>query len=422
MEIDSPQLTLPVDAPLPEPVDWRAQVPTVSQLTRRIRGHIENTFFDVWVKGEISNFRKPVSGHAYFLMKDATAQLKAVMFRGALSKLKFQLKDGMEVLLHGTISVYEARGEYQLVADTMEPVGVGALQLAFEQLKQKLAKEGLFDPKAKKKLPFLPKRIAMVTSATGAAVRDVLKVLDRRYPNLEFFVIPANVQGEKAAPDIVAGIQRAERWNAENPDRPIDVLIVGRGGGSLEDLWPFNEEIVARAIFACQIPIISAVGHEIDFTISDFVADLRAPTPSAAAEIVIPRFEDLSSQVTLQRNRLNIAMKKSLQQVRLHVSHLSGRLLDPRQMIRNMKENFRILTHKLLIAMQTNARFSRKRWESLTQMLNSLSPLQVIARGYTITQTTDGKIIRTPKDTKVGDEITTRVTDGNIRSQVIALS
>lgn len=422
MEIDSPQLTLQVDLPLPEPTDWRTQVPSVSQLTRRIRGQIENTFMDVWVKGEISNFRKPVSGHAYFLIKDATAQLKAVMFRGALSKVKFQLKDGMEILLHGNLTVYEARGEYQIVADTMEPVGVGALQLAFEQLKAKLAKEGLFDPKKKKPLPYLPKRIAMVTSATGAAVRDVLKVLDRRFPNLEFFVIPANVQGEKAAPDIVTGILRARQWNKEHPEKKIDVLIVGRGGGSLEDLWPFNEEIVARAIFDCDIPVISAVGHEIDFTIADFVADLRAPTPSAAAEIVIPRLEDLTNQVNLQKGRLTLAMKKSLQQIRLHASHLTGRLLDPRQKIRNMRENFRLLSQKLHTAMHTNIRFGRTRWESLTQLLNGLSPLQVIGRGYTITETANGTIVRRTDEVQVGKEIMTRVTNGKIVSQVISLS
>lgn len=422
MELDSSQLMLPVDLPPPVQVDWRTQVPSVSQLTRRIRGHIENTFMDVWVKGEISNFRKPVSGHAYFLLKDASAQLKAVMFRGSLSKVKFQLKDGMEILLHGTITVYEARGEYQLVADTMEPVGVGALQLAFEQLKQKLAKEGLFDPKTKQPLPYLPKRVAMVTSATGAAVRDVLKVLDRRYPHLEFFVIPASVQGEKAAGEIVAGIQLAERWNQTHPERAIDVLIVGRGGGSLEDMWCFNEEIVARALYACPIPTISAVGHEIDFTIADFVADLRAPTPSAAAEIVIPRFEDLSQQITLQRNRLSLAMKKHLQQLRLHTSHLSGRLLDPRQKIRNMQESFRLLSEKLSIAMQTNLRFCKKRWETLTQLLHTLSPLEVIGRGYSITQKADGNIVHSLKDIKKGDEITTRVTGGLIHSQVISLS
>lgn len=262
-------------------------------------------------------------------MKDASAQLKAVMFRGAIQKTKFQLQDGMEVLLHGTLTVYEARGEYQIVADSVEPVGAGALQLAFEQLKKKLHARGLFNPKHKKKLPYLPKRIAMVTSATGAAVKDVLKVLGRRFPNLKFFVIPASVQGEKAAPEIVNGIRLAEKWNAENPNDQIDAMIVGRGGGSMEDLWPFNEEIVARAIHACPIPIISAVGHEIDFTIADFVADLRAPTPSAAAEIIVPRLDELKTQLTTQRSRLNSNMQRSVQQLRLHLGHLSSRLVDP---------------------------------------------------------------------------------------------
>lgn len=228
--------------------DWRTKVPSVSQLTRRLRGHIENAFFDVWVKGEISNLKKPSSGHLYFNLKDTHAQLRAVMFRNAFSKLKFDLKDGMEILLHGTLTIYEARGDYQIVADSTEPVGVGALQMAFEQLKQKLQAEGLFDPKHKKPLPTLPTRIGIITSPTGAAVKDILNVLQRRFSNREIFILPTNVQGEKAAPEIVAAIQNAQDWNHSHPDRAIEVLIIGRGGGSLEDLWPFNEEIVARAI------------------------------------------------------------------------------------------------------------------------------------------------------------------------------
>lgn len=409
-------MSFSLDAPTVK--DWRTEVPSVSQLTRKIRGHIENTFFDVWVKGEISNFRKPISGHAYFLMKDATAQLKAVMFKGQLSKVKFNLQDGMEVLLHGTVTVYEARGEYQLVADTVEPVGQGALQLAFEQLKKKLQEEGLFDPKHKKALPFLPKRVGVVTSATGAAIKDILKVLNRRFPNLEVLVIPANVQGEKAAPEIARGIENAQRWNAENPERMIDVLIVGRGGGSLEDLWPFNEEIVARAIYASHLPIISAVGHEIDFTIADFVADLRAPTPSAAAEIVIPKQEDLQLRVEQFRNRMVLTLRKYLQQFRLHISHLTSRIVDPRQRLQNIREMFKIQIHKLQIAVQNNVRFARKKWESSTQMLNTLSPLQVIGRGYSIT-TKGTTVLRSVKDLKAGDTVTTQVSDGTFQSKVL---
>ncbi len=234
LETIDTQLSLPLD---PKPmVDWKSQVPSVSEITRKIRGQLENSFFDVWIKGEISNFRKPVSGHAYFILKDNTAQMKAVLFRGSLQKLKFDIKDGMEILLHGKITVYEARGDYQMVADTAEPVGVGALQLAFEQLKKKLHAEGLFDPKHKKKLPYIPRRIGVVTSSTGAAVRDILKVLSRRFPNLHIMIFPAAVQGEKAAPEIVRAISSAESWNQYNPLKRIEALIVGRGGGSLEDM------------------------------------------------------------------------------------------------------------------------------------------------------------------------------------------
>lgn len=407
---------LDVETKLPAP-DWRAQVPSVSQLTRRIRGHLENSFFDVWVKGEISNFRKPVSGHAYFVVKDAAAQLRTVMFRPCLSKVKFQPKDGMEVLVHGKVTVYEARGEYQMVCDSMEPVGVGALQLAFEQLKQKLQAEGLFDPKFKQKLPQMPRRIAMVTSSTGAAVRDVLKVLSRRCPNLQILVIPASVQGEKAAPEIVAGIRNAEKWNEKNPHDPIEAMIVGRGGGSLEDMWPFNEEIVARAIFACTIPIISAVGHEIDFTIADFVADLRAPTPSAAAEIIVPNLQDLIFQLQSHTKRLKMITMKRLEQTRLHLGHLSQRLIDPRQRIREFREKLIQWDRKLRTAIHTRLLLQRKRLEAGVGLLHSLSPLQVIARGYSMTQLADGTIVRSAQISK-GTRLHTRFSDGVVESVV----
>jgi exodeoxyribonuclease VII large subunit len=418
----SEQITIEFETKVapPQPQeDWRAKVPSVSQLTRRIRGHIENTFFDVWVKGEISNFRKPVSGHAYFVLKDATSQIKAVMFRNSLSKVKIDIKDGTEVLLHGTISVYEARGEYQIVADQLEPVGVGALQLAFQQLKEKLKAEGLFNPEHKKKLPFLPRRIGMVTSATGAAVRDVLKVLSRRFPNLEFFVIPASVQGEKAAPEIVAGIERAEKWNIENPKRKIDVLIVGRGGGSLEDMWSFNEEIVARAIYKCNIPIISAVGHEIDFTIADFVADLRAPTPSAAAEIVVPKKEELQYIVKSNVQKMNQLIKKQLQQTKLHLDHLSRRLQDPKQKILKVKDRVKVLNDKLMQLIKMKLMFARKKVESQAQLLNSLSPLNIVGRGYSLTQTASGVVVMSSDDVQVDDVVLTKLKKGSIKSKVI---
>lgn len=417
-DFSAPQMSFPMD--LAPQTDWRKTVPSVAELTRRIRGQLENNFGDVWVRGEISNFRKPVSGHAYFVLKDASAQIRAVVFRGSLSKLKFNLQDGMEVLLHGKVAVYEPRGEYQIIGDTIEPVGVGALQLAFEQLKMKLAKEGLFDPKHKKPIPKLPKTIGIVTSPTGAAVKDILKVLHRRFPNRRILIFPANVQGEKAAPEISAAIGLADKWNVLNPDQKIEVLIVGRGGGSIEDLWPFNEETVARAIYQCSIPIVSAVGHEIDVTISDFVADLRAPTPSAAAEIIVPMKEELKSLVSTHTRRLLINFKKHLEHTRLHLGHLTSRLLDPREKVRLIKERFTVALESLKKSMQTRLTLARKSLESKAQMLQSLSPLQVLARGYSLTSDRTGIVLRTISAVKPGDKIVTRLADGEFTSEVIS--
>lgn len=402
-----------------EPVDWRTQVPSVSDLTRRIRGQLESTFGDVWVKGEISNFKKPNSGHAYFSLKDSSAQIRVVLFRGHLSKFKFQLQDGLEILLHGKVAVYEPRGEYQIIADAVEPVGVGALQLAFEQLKMKLAKEGLFDPQHKKALPRLPQTIGVITSPTGAAVKDILKVLLRRFPNRHVLIIPASVQGEKAAPEIVKALSLAEEWNADSKRKPIDVLILGRGGGSLEDLWPFNEEIVARAIYDCSIPVISAVGHEVDITISDYVADLRAPTPSAAAELVVPVKEEWIRSIHILSQRAFNNLRRTLEQMRLHLGHLSNRLVDPRQKLKLLKEQFRQKEEALFKTFKMRIQFSRKKWETLCQVLHTLSPLQVLGRGFSLTSGEEGKLITSVTHVKKGLKIHTQVSDGFITSQVV---
>lgn len=416
--METPQLTLSLD-PI-STVDWRQTVPSVADLTRRIRGQLENTFSDIWVRGEISNFRKPVSGHAYFVLKDSAAQIRSVMFRGSLSKLKFNLQDGMEILLHGKIAVYEPRGEYQIIADNLEPVGIGALQLAFEQLKLKLAKEGLFDPKHKKPIPKLPKTIGIVTSPTGAAVKDILKVLSRRFPNRHIFILPANVQGDKAAGEIAAAIANANQWNLNSSGRPIDVLIVGRGGGSIEDLWPFNEEIVARAIYQSDIPIISAVGHEIDVTISDFVADLRAPTPSAAAEMVVPMKEELALRVETHTQRLVTHFKRSLEHHRLHLTHLSSRLIDPREKIRLLKERFTTGLDTLNRSMRNQLKLTRRHLENKIQMLHTLSPLQVLARGFSLTSDSSGQLLRSVSQVKAGTKIVTRLADGTFTSEVVS--
>lgn len=402
-----------------EPVDWRTQVPSVSDLTRRIRGQLESTFNDVWVKGEISNFKKPGSGHAYFSLKDSSAQIRAVIFKGSLSKFKFQLQDGLEILLHGKVAVYEPRGEYQIIGDAVEPVGVGALQLAFEQLKIKLGKEGLFNPQQKKPIPKLPQTIGIITSPTGAAVRDILKVLLRRFPNRRVLIIPASVQGERAAPEICKAISIAHEWNKTFTQPPIDVLIVGRGGGSLEDLWPFNEESVARAIYASSIPIISAVGHEVDITISDYVADLRAPTPSAAAELVVPVKEEWIRSVQNLSQRMLIHLKRSLEQTRLHLGHLSNRLIDPRQKLKILKEQFYQKQDLLLKTFRNRLLFSKNRLETLCQVLHTLSPLRILARGFSLTSNEEGKILQKTAQFELGMTIQTQISDGLITSRVV---
>lgn len=422
MESPSPekvgQLSFSLDTAA-EPVDWRTQVPTVSDLTRRIRGQLESTFGDVWVKGEISNFKKPNSGHAYFSLKDSSAQIRAVIFKGSLSKFKFNLQDGLEILLHGKVAVYEPRGEYQIIGDTVEPVGVGALQLAFEQLKIKLGKEGLFNPQHKKLIPKLPQTIGVITSPTGAAVKDILKVLLRRFPNRRVLIIPASVQGEKAAPEICKALSIAHNWNQNKSKPPIDVLIVGRGGGSLEDLWPFNEESVARAIFDSSIPIISAVGHEVDITISDYVADLRAPTPSAAAELAVPVKEEWVRSVNLLTQRLLIHLKRSLEQTRLHLGHLSNRLIDPRQKLKLLKEQFHQKQDLLFKTFKNRLLLSKNRFETFCQVLHTLSPLRVLARGFSLTSDETGKILQNKAQFKVGMTIRTQISDGSITSQVV---
>ena len=275
---------------------------TVSELTGLLRTSIEEQFSDVWLEGELSNLRAPGSGHVYCTLKDKTSQIRAVLFRSSAVRLRFVLQEGLQVLVRGRLTVYEPRGEYQIVLDTVEPKGVGALQLAFEQLKARLAAEGLFDQERKKPIPAFPRTVGVVTSLTGAAIRDILSVLRRRWPTLHILIAPVQVQGESA------GHQIAEALTALNDLGSVDVIIVGRGGGSLEDLWSFNEEIVVRAIAASHVPVVSAVGHEIDVTLADFVADLRAPTPSAAAEAVVPVLAEIVERMRELKVRLGQVM------------------------------------------------------------------------------------------------------------------
>ncbi len=399
--------------------DWRQNVPSVSQLNRSLRGHIEGTFFDVFVRGEISTFRRPGSGHGYFVLKDAASQLKAVIFRPSLSRIKFAIEEGMEVILHGKLTVYEARGDYQIVCDHIEPLGLGALQLAFEQLKKKLQGEGLFDETRKKTLPHLPERIGVITSSTGAAFHDICHVLARRFPKREIILIPSSVQGEKAAAELCAALKRAEQWNTRFPDQSIDLLIFGRGGGSLEDLWPFNEEVVARAVAACGIPIISAVGHEVDFTISDFVADLRAPTPSAAAELAVPLFEELVQKVKDKERALVRALRHTWEQKQMHLQHLTLRLVDPRQRLAEQRDQVQQLLARLHRAARSQFQRASSRFQNSLSTLEALSPLAVLQRGYSLTLQSKGEIINSYEQVKSGDEIVTRLHDGLVRSKVL---
>ncbi|MCB0405696.1 MAG: exodeoxyribonuclease VII large subunit [Bdellovibrionales bacterium] len=401
--------------------DWRQNVPTVSKLNRLIRGHIENSFFDVFVRGEISNLRRPSSGHGYFVLKDQSSQLRSVIFRPFLSRLKFDLEDGMEVILHGKVTVYEARGDYQIICDAVEPVGVGALQLAFEQLKSKLEKEGLFEAARKKALPYLPHRIGILTSPTGAAIRDMLHVLERRFPNIEVLLFPVAVQGERAASEIVEALRVAQYWCESRPDRKLDLLIVGRGGGSIEDLWPFNEEIVARAMAQCPVPIISAVGHEIDFTISDFVADRRAPTPSAAAEIAVPEYRELQTKILALQRQLGYLVRRRLEDCRLRVDHLRERLTDPRQALGEQKRLLLDKQRQMLQLMAYQLQMRRARFQATSQLLHSLSPLGVLSRGYSLTSLEPGKtLLRRVASVRPGDTLRTRVADGEVLSQVLS--
>lgn len=351
------------------------QILSISQLTRRIKSLLEGELGAVWISGEISNWKLAASGHAYFTLKDENSQIDAVMFKGKLSRLRFDPENGLEVLAHGQISVYERRGNYQIILSDMQPKGVGALQLAFEKLKKKLAAEGLFDDLHKQPLPMLPRRIGIVTSPTGAAIRDILNVLNRRFGSVHVILYPARVQGPEAAPEIVAGIRALDAWG-------VDVMIVGRGGGSLEDLWPFNEEIVVRAVYAARTPIISAVGHEIDVALTDFAADLRAPTPSAAAELVVKEQAALGDQVLRLKKRLGQGLERQLADARhrLALARNSYALQRPDEIIRQRRQETDELRMRLDEALRRQIRDQRVRAERAARALALLSPRNQLDR------------------------------------------
>ena len=421
------------------------EIMSVGELTLRLKETIEAEFGLIWVVGEISNLSRPSSGHMYLTVKDERAQVRAVMFKTKQRYLDFIPADGQEVLIRGRLSIYEPRGEYQIVVDYMEPRGEGALRLAFEKLKSRLAEEGLFDEDKKKKLPFLPKRLALVTSPTGAAVRDFIRVARSLNENIGLSVYPVRVQGEGAAEEIAQAVTDLNRWGG------FDVIVLTRGGGSLEDLWAFNEEVVARAVAASNIPVVSAVGHEVDFTIADFAADLRAPTPSAAAALILRDKKELKSYLAGMNRRLTAGLRSGLYLTRERLAHLATRLGDPERilagprlrlddltetMILSMKEKLAedrtrvrqaqaglapahpglrlkvdrqritVLGRDLARAGRTNLTRSREALASLAARLGGLSPLAVLSRGYALARTyMDLKSVRSSEDVSPGDRL-----------------
>lgn len=411
------------------------QVLAVSEIVGKVRKNLESGFKDLWVQGEISNLRCPPSGHLYFTLKDDEAQISAVCFRMRSRYLKFQPEDGLDVLARGTVTVYPLRGQLQLMVEHMEPVGRGGLQIAFEQLKARLQAEGLFDESRKQKLPLLPSKIGVVTSPTGAAIQDILRVLKRRNDRLSVLIYPTRVQGKSAAGEIAAGI------DFMNTRSDLHVLIVGRGGGSLEDLWPFNEEEVARAIARSRIPVISAVGHEIDFTISDFVADLRAPTPSAAAEIVSGQRSELLSRIDQLARRCVQAVRAQVQRhqrrferversrgfvdVETRLRFLQQRLDENRlrlqssvgpvleRLSRRKETAGREIEHQVRYLLQAR----KARLATCSEKLRAYSPLQVLERGYAIVTNEEGQVIRDPDAVQPEESIHVRVARGRFRAR-----
>ena len=431
---------------------------SVSQLNARARQLLEDVFPRIWVEGELSNLARPSSGHLYFTLKDDRAQIRCALFRQHAARLKVAMKDGLQVRARGRVSLYEGRGDYQLIVDSIEPAGDGALRQAFEALKAKLQAEGLFEQSLKRPLPAHPQRIGVITSPSGAAVRDIISVFQRRAPFIELVIAPSAVQGREAAPQLVSALQQADRAG-------FDALIISRGGGSLEDLWPFNEEMVARAIADCQTPIISAVGHETDISISDFVADVRAPTPSAAAELLSPDTQALQRQVEqlerrlLQRlrerlgraklqldnlrqrlrhpgerlaqqaqrldeleMRLQRAFSQQLAQRQQHMTHLRTRLQTqhPGRRLSQLREQLQQLDVRLPRAMQGQLKQQRQQLEQLAQTLHLVSPLATLGRGYSILLDDQGKPVRSATNARAGQRLKARLHDGELTVRVEA--
>lgn len=389
---------------------------TVGQINRYIRNLLENDFIlsSLLVKGEISNFKAHSSGHLYFTLKDASGALSCVMFRQDAAGLPFEPENGMQVVVYGHISLYEKTGQYQLYAEFMEPLGIGALQVTFEQLKEKLAAEGLFDGDFKREIPKNSSCIAVITSPTGAAVRDILQIVKRRDPNVKVAIFPTLVQGEQAAADIVRSLKLVNEWGK------ADVIILGRGGGSMEDLWCFNDENVARAVFASEIPVISAVGHETDFTITDFVADMRAPTPSAAAELATTPLAERREAFHRLELRLERDVSALLTSCRRRLDLLKSRPVMERPLERIYRTMMDVEeTQQRLDKEMTNRLMQRaERWQYLTNRLEAASPLAVMSRGYVMAVTSSGNLLTSAKQAEVGDRVTLHLQDGKIETNI----
>jgi exodeoxyribonuclease VII large subunit len=434
------------------------KIHSVYDITSEIKRSLDGMGI-LWIQGEISNFKRHTSGHLYFSLKDSRAQLKAAFFRNNNMYLKFRPEDGMEVIVRGRLSVYEPRGDYQVIVEYMEPVGLGSLQLAFDQLKEKLRKEGLFDDAHKIPLPLLPRKVGIVTSPTGAAIRDMLRILERRNASLDVLLYPVKVQGQGAAEEIAEGIRCLNRRD------DIDVIIIGRGGGSIEDLWAFNEEVVARAVYESGLPLISAVGHEVDFTISDFVADLRAPTPSAAAEMVSGAREDLRMSVNSLTGRLSQAVRRGMERRRLHLERLvhnkafavtpnkirdfqqrfdeatsrmsqamrrytseirqrervlAARLnaLDLRRIIKHKKEILVRMDQGLASAVRVRLHHERARLELAVGKVDALSPLAILKRGFALCRDSKGAIVKRAADVTLGDNVRVTLAAGELDCRI----
>lgn len=383
---------------------------SVTEVTRRIKGLLEKPLSDILVRGEISNFKHHSSGHMYFIIKDQGAELKCVMFRGYNQYLHFKAQDGMDVLLIGDITVYERRGNYQLLVKSMEPAGIGTLYLAFEALKKQLASEGLFLNIHKKRLPVYPVTVAIITSKTGAALRDILHILARRAPQIKVLIRSTLVQGDGAVDDLVAALLEVETHGK------ADVIIIARGGGSLEDLWPFNEEKVARAIYACSMPIISGVGHETDTTICDLVADLRAPTPSAAAEMISFSQHELMTRVTSTYERMEKTIRGKLQNYWQHLDHLGARYVfqRPQAILDRYYERLSSLDIRLGQSMHHHLSLTLSRLDGIAKKLEILNPFTVLERGYSVAFNSQGKIVKNEGDLKIGESFTLQTGHGSL--------